>query len=236
MDYTSILSIIVIVLFLYCVYLLMRRGISSIRYDKMYGINTRGLRNWDKDKVYNRTESTPYPALNSFVKKYKMNDGDGLVDFGCGKGRVAIYLHHEYNISVTGVELNDLTYNEALKNVESYLSKQGKLNDDTLKIEQEYAEDYRIKENENKFFFFNPFHISIFKKVVHNILADAKESNKEVEIILYYPLKSYRRFLEEGTPFKLVQEISAAGSIGYREKFLIYKLTPLKFSKTVDRV
>lgn len=226
MDYISIISTIIILLFLYSVYLLVRRRNANIRYDKMFGIDTRGLRNWSKGKLYNRTESTPYLALRSFTKKYKMNPKDGLVDFGCGKGRVAIYLHDKYKISVTGIELNNLAYSEAVKNVESYLDKHEMINDGTLQIKQEYAEDYKIKENENKFFFFNPFHVSIFKKVVNNIIKDAEENNKEVEIILYYPLNSYMKFLRKETPFQLVQRIRASGSIGYREKFLIYKFIP----------
>lgn len=226
MDYISIISIIIILLFLHSVYLLIRRRNANIRYDKMFGIDTRGLRDWSKGKLYNRTESTPYLALSSLTKRYKINPKDGLVDFGCGKGRVAIYLHDKYKIPVTGIELNNLTYNEAVKNVESYLDKHEMINEGTLQIKQDYAEDYKIKENENKFFFFNPFDVSIFKKVVNNIIKDAEENNKEVEIILYYPLRSYMKFLRKETPLQLVQRIRASGSIGHREKFLIYKFTP----------
>lgn len=224
MDYISIISIIIILLFLHSVYLLVRRRNANIRYDKMFGINTRGLRNWSKSKLYNRTESTPYLALSSLAKKYKMSPKDGLVDFGCGKGRVAIYLHDKYKIPVTGIELNEITYNEAVENVESYRNKY-----DTnckVHIEMQFAEDYQIKTHENKFFFFNPFHVRIFKKVVNNIIKDAEENNKEVEIILYYPLGPYKKFLENETSFKLSQKIKAQGAIGFREKFLVYKFTP----------
>lgn len=228
MDYFTliynILSVVILVLFAYSMYLLIRRRLANKRYDQMFGINTGGLRNWDKKGIYNRTESTPYLALNSFTNEYKMNPEDGLVDFGCGKGRVALFLYDRYKINVTGIELNELTYNEAIDNIESY----GNKHDTNCKvnIEMQFAEDYQIKTHENKFFFFNPFDVSIFKKVVQNIIKDAKTNSKEVEIILYYPLGSYRKFLSNETPFKLSQKIKAQGAIGFREKFLVYKFTP----------
>lgn len=207
------------------------RDFWNKKYDKGLNIKTTGLRSWGKGSLYNRTESTPYLALNSLIEKYSMLPTDGLVDFGCGKGRVAIFLHHNYEILTTGIELNDLTYDEAVVNVENYSTLNNiDVNDSKVKIEKEYAEKYIIKENENKFFFFNPFDVSIFEKVISNIIEDSIYSNKEVELIVYYPIKSYRDFLENDTPFQLSRKIKAQGSIGFKEKFLIYKFNPKDFN------
>lgn len=201
------------------------RLVADRKYDSKLAIHTTGIRDWDKDKIYNRTESTPYLALNSFANKYKMSPEDSLVDFGCGKGRVAIFMHNKLNINVTGIELNELTYDEAIDNIKIYSNKYPDLNKD-LYIGKEYAQKYQIKENENKFFFFNPFDVSIFTEVVSNIIHNSNKYNKEVEIILYYPLSSYKHFLNSKTPFILTNKISAKCSIGFKEKFLIYKYTP----------
>lgn len=221
----KIVDIVVILLFLWIIYLMIKRVFVNKKNDEKLGIKTTGTRSWGRGSLYNRTESTPYLALKSLSEKYTMNSGDNLVDFGSGKGRVAIYLHDKYGIPVTGIELNDLTYNEAIENVNSYVDKKGSSKYE-VRIEKEYAEKYKIKPNENKFFFFNPFDVSIFEKVVKNIIDNAIENNKEVEIILYYPLSSYQDYLTQKTPFKLHEEISASGSIGFREKFLVYKFNP----------
>lgn len=211
----------------YSIMALFLRGVWSKKYDNKLNVVTTGLRSWGKGSLYNRTESTPYLALIGFSKKYSMSPKDGLVDFGCGKGRVAIFLHDKYKVPTTGIELNDLTFDEATENVESYLKANNANSVNSgIKIEKEYAEEYVIKKHENKFFFFNPFDVSIFKKVVSNIIEDAIYSNKEVELIVYYPIKSYREFLENNTQFKLSNKIVAQGAIGFTEKFLIYTFNP----------
>lgn len=223
--FIDIIQITIVLLFICVVYLLTKRALVNKGYDKKFGINTTGTRSWGKGSLYNRTESTPYMALNSFAHKYTMGPNDNLVDFGSGRSRVAIYMHNRFRIPVTGIELNDLTYDEAVTNVDSYLSNCEHTNA-KLKIEKEYAEKYEIKESENKFFFFNPFDVSIFEKVVNNIIRSSIKDSKEVEIILYYPLKAYKDFLDRKTGFVLVKKINSAGAIGFTEKFLIYKLIP----------
>lgn len=209
------LSIFLIVFLAYNLSALTYRNLFNKRCDKRLNVNTRGLRSWGRKSLYNRTESTPYLALHDFLKEYKFSKTDHLVDFGCGKGRVAIFFNKKCLVPVTGIELNDLTYEELKNNVES--SKAG-----SVVLRKEKAEEYKIADNENKFFFFNPFSSIIFKHVVKNIVEDARNKNKDIEIILYYPLQSYKEILEDD--FEVLKEIKVRGSIGYREKFLIYKL------------
>lgn len=221
----NIICVIFITVFSYYSFMLIRRMIANNTYDKKLGIHTTGVRSWDKSGLYNRTESTPYLALDSFCNSYKMEPADKLVDFGSGRNRVSIFFYDRFNISATGIELNDNTYNEAVANNILYLNKNyNKYN--TLNVEKQYAEKYEIKQDENKFFFFNPFDISIFKQVVYNIIENAILYNKVVEIILYFPLPSYTEFMNNETNFMLVNEIKPKGSIGKLEKFSIYKFTP----------
>ena len=223
-DVYNILMFISILSLIYIFVLVFRRIDENKRYDKRLGVSTTGVRSWDNSKVYNRTESTPYSALRSLVKEYKVNSDDSIVDFGSGKGRVAIFLHNKYRVAVTGIEANELTYDEAVENVKSYCDKFSYI-DHELKVEKEYAEEYAIKERENKFFFFNPFDVSIFEKVIDNIVVNSNDLNKEVEVILYFPIDEYVAYLEEAK-FTLIKKIKFPGSIGPREKFLIYRFNP----------
>ena len=238
LDMNYLLNIIcgvVILAALYVGYLLLNRKLVNRRLDRELGIVTGGIRSWGRGSCHNRTESTQYLALNSFADNYKMSSDDSLVDFGAGKGRVIIFIHDRFKISVTGIELHEISYGEAIDNVNSYLgncfqngnsSKRRYKTGKKLTIEKGYAEEYRIKEKDNKFFFFNPFDVDTFKLVVANIIESSDRYNKEVDIILYYPLSCYVEFLINETGFVLVDEIKYIGSIGSKDRFQIYRLTP----------
>lgn len=226
MDYLlNIICGVVILAALYVGYLLLNRKLVNRRLDRELGIVTGGIRSWGRGSCHNRTESTQYLALNSFADNYKMSFDDSLVDFGAGKGRVAIFIYDRFKISVTGIELHEISYGEAVDNVNSYLGKHGGTGK-KLTVERGYAEEYRIKEKDNKFFFFNPFDVDTFKLVVANIIESSDRDNKEVDIILYYPLSCYVEFLTNETGFVLVDEIKYSGSIGSKDSFQIYRLTP----------
>lgn len=89
--------------------------------DKSLYIKTVGIREWgNKSAKFNRYEATPYEALDKLFITYKIDKGDRLVDFGCGRGRVIFYIHNRFHIPVTGIEVNDVTFSEALENKKWY--------------------------------------------------------------------------------------------------------------------
>src|SRR5690625_3631562 len=86
----------------------------------MLNIRTTGLREWRKETRYHRYEATPYKALDELFKFYKLEQSDRVVDVGCGRGRVPFYIHNRFKIPVTGVEVNDLTFDEPFDIKRSY--------------------------------------------------------------------------------------------------------------------
>ena len=192
--------------------------------DKLLGIRTVGIREW-KDGVvhYNRYEATPYKALKSLFKHYKFSKTDKVVDFGCGRGGVAFYIHNHFNIPVTGIEVNDKTYEEALDNKTRY---KFKAKDIGAPIHFHYglAEHYKIDKSYNCFYFFNPFSVQIFKKVINNILRSVEKDIRTVDLILYYPLPEFKDFLKNNTPFTIINKIRIPGTKDCHEKFIIYRL------------
>lgn len=221
----NISFIIYIAMVLFLVYKALRRKFTSEKYDAELGIKTTGYRYMDNQKLYNRTESTPYLALKTLVDKYNVSEGDELVDFGAGKGRISIYLNKSMGIPVTGVEINKITFDEANNNLKNY-HKQSERSPSEVSFVLDYAEEYQIKEQENIFFFFNPFHIEIFKKVTANIISNAEKHNKSVDIILYYPMNGFQQYLNENTAFELVKNFNTKGMISRREKIMIYRYEP----------
>lgn len=179
----------------------------------------------DNQKLYNRTESTPYLALDTLAEKYIVPTNSRLVDVGAGKGRVSFYINHVMGISVTGIEINETSYDEAQENLRHYKDKFLD-RDSTVEFTFEYAEKYPIKEKDNIFFFFNPFHTNVFKKVVGNIISNADYYNKSVDIILYYPMDGFEKYLNEETMFEVFDSFNTKGMISRREKIVIYRYYP----------
>ncbi|NLJ70708.1 MAG: hypothetical protein GX328_04520 [Clostridiaceae bacterium] len=99
--------------------------------DRELNIQTRIMREWttiEDVMSYNRLESTPYQALDKLFEINELGPDSNFVDFGCGSGRVAFYVHNRFNIPVTGIELNMQTYLELRENLNSYLAADPQVN------------------------------------------------------------------------------------------------------------
>src|SRR5699024_12608611 len=106
--------------------------------------------------------------LHTLFKEYKLQRTDGFVDFGSGKGRLLFYVHNLFGASVTGIEMNEYRNKKTKKNKKKYL-KQAKQRAD-IQLECCLAEEYLVQSTNNVFYFFNPFSVQIFMKVIQNIL------------------------------------------------------------------
>lgn len=198
-------------------------SLAERKLDSKLQIRTVGLREWGSNTpAYNRYEATPYSALDKLFQLYTFEKNDRLVDFGCGRGRVTFYVHNKFNIPVTGVEAHDKTFEEVLKNKRTYRKKRQHIKA-PITLEYALAEQYEIDENDNCFYFFNPFSIKIFKRVISNILKSVKENCRTVELILYYPLPEFKEYLRVSTPFEMINKVKVAGDHGKYGKFVIYR-------------
>jgi SAM-dependent methyltransferase len=192
-------------------------------YDELLNIHTaEKQKGFNKSSHYYRYEPTPYSALEDLFNEYELKSSDHVVDFGCGKGRLNFYINHFFNAYVTGIEMNETFYLEAIENLNSY----EKESNDKIQFCCCLAEEYQIDPFENRFYFFNPFSVQIFMKVVNNILLSVEESERDVELILYYPSDDYIYYLENDTVFELKQEVKIPGLYEFvpYERFLIYRL------------
>lgn len=193
--------------------------------DRELNIDTSGIREWRDEearKFYNRTEATPYQAIDKLFEYYKLLSNANFVDFGCGTGRMTFYIHHRFKVPVTGIELNDLTYTDLLKNKKMYSAKHSN-NKASLEIIQEYAENYSIRKNQNTFYFFNPFTVNIFAKVINNIEQSLLENPRDADIILYYPVYQLQQLMRDRRMFERVGSINLQNIFEDEyEKFIIY--------------
>ncbi len=195
-------------------------------YEKLLNIKTCGEQKIFNDSPhYNRYEPTAYSLLDELTTHYDFTAEDNVVDFGCGKGRLNFYLDHHFASSVTGIEMDPFFHQQALDNKKGYLKKH-RQNSAKLNFLHCFAEDYAVKADDNKFYFFNPFSLQIFIKVVGNILLSVEKQPRNVDLILYYPSYDYSCFLENSTAFTLLQQITSphANDRDPRNIFAIYRL------------
>ncbi|MHA6253370.1 class I SAM-dependent methyltransferase [Oceanobacillus sp. CAU 1775] len=200
---------------------------KQYKYDKLFGIKT------GEDKYmlvppsyhYNPYEPTSYEALETLIEAYEISENDYIVDFGSGKGRANFFLHHYTGATVKGVEMDEHFIEDAMINQEHYLKKfpQAKGGIEFIAC---LAEEYRIADEDNRFYFFNPFSVQIFTKVIQNILHSVEKHPRTVDILLYYPHEEFIYYLAKNTNFELHQEIKLAGFYekNINERILIYRL------------
>ncbi|MFD3448257.1 methyltransferase [Microbacteriaceae bacterium 4G12] len=195
-------------------------------YDALLNIKTTGdQEGFYKSFHYHRYEPTPYSALEVLFDKYELKSSDRIVDFGCGKGRLNFYIHHFYHASVIGIEMNETFYQEALENRNNYVKKAEK-GKDNIHFQCCLAQEYQIDPLDNIFYFFNPFSVQVFMNVVNNILLSVEQSQREIELVLYYPSEDYIYFLDLQTSFELKEEVILPGLYerNVNERFLVYRL------------
>ena len=195
-------------------------------YEKLLNINTAGNENWNKTSPHNHPyQPTLYEALDTLFEKYDLDDDDHIVDFGSGKGRIVFYINHFFRCYANGVEMNEIYYNESLLNKSKYIQKHKKM-EDKVNFYCNLSQNYNVEEKDNKFYFFNPFSVQIFMKVIENILKSFEKSPRDMDLIIYYPSDEYIQFLEYRTPFMFENEIilEELYKNDDKEKFVIYSL------------
>jgi SAM-dependent methyltransferase len=194
-------------------------------YDAILNIKTTEDRVIDPFRHYYPYQPTPYTVLQQLVENYWLKPSDRIVDFGCGKGRTLIYLHHNFGASVCGIEINANLYKAAEQNRLRYIKRKPKYID-KIQFHHTIAENYDITPEDNKFYFFHPFSMGIFKTVIQRVLASFDAHPREVELILYYPPADYLHYIEEETDFVLSKEIKINGVFEQNpnEKIMIYTL------------
>ncbi|WP_312096025.1 methyltransferase [Niallia sp.] len=194
----------------------------TLNYDKLLHIETEEKQvGFNKSYHYHRYEPTPYNHLEQLLDKFPLRETDHVVDFGCGKGRLNFFIHYLFQSTVTGIEMNEEFYQDALVNLQKY-TKRRKKSKEKISFYLGTAEDYSIRKEENYFYFFNPFSIQIFRRIISNIMYSLEEGNREVRIILYFPSDEYRFYMENHPSFSIVGEVQV-GKNKDKDKFIIYK-------------
>ena len=189
----------------------------EIKGEKQYGINTTGFSGLQKLKangidISHATIYMPasYYLLSKAFEHYPKSTKNNFVDIGCGKGRtLCVAASKEFN-KVSGVDISADLCTAAILNLEK-TKKTHPLLEYTLHTMN--AANYKIPDDADCIFFFNPFDEIIMRQVVYNIQSSLRQYPRSMVIIYANPLHD-NFFLD----------------IGFKEKYYTSEMDYLEMS------
>lgn len=192
--------------------------------DQFLHIQTTEIKDLPLFSNYYPYEPTPYDVLDLCFDNIELAQDDCFVDFGCGKGRVVFYVNHRYHIDTLGIEINKNYIQDAYQNKMQYV-KNHHLAERSVNFLNAKAEQYKIQPTDNIFFFFNPFSVQIFRKVIYNILKSQQGNSRKIYVILYYPSFEYIQYLKSETKFKVIKDVLVPNQFAYNthERIMIFE-------------
>ena len=177
------------------------------RWEKRLNIST-GAANHEKDDAnHSRYEPTSYAVLERLAESGRIGRDDTLVDYGCGKGRVSLFLSHATGCRSIGVEYDPLLHAQAQENLAGYAGRR-----DRVRFVCENAEIFDAA-GADCFYFFNPFPVKILRAVMGRILDSYYAAPRRLTLFFYYALDDHLAYLmaESGLQY--------AGAIDCRDLF-----------------
>lgn len=191
------------------------------QWDKLLKIKTTGRDDSKADTYHYPYEPTSYEVLERLVQSGYIAKKNTVIDYGCGKGRVSIFLNHELKCKTIGVEFDERIFQKAEENRKSYGEYQ--------KVEFVCigAEKFEVQDAD-RFYFFNPFSVEILRSVVGHILVSYYDNPREMQLFFYYPNDEYIAYLMTEDMLMFADEIDCRDLFGggndNREKILVFEI------------
>lgn len=187
-------------------------------WDQLLQIQTTGRDDTNADAYRHPYEPTPYTVLERLADSGFFREEDVVLDYGCGKGRVGFFLSYRTKANTIGIEYDERIYQSALENQKCAKGKSS--------FVLTRAEEYQVPARVNRCYFFNPFSVEIFHKVMARILDSWYETPREIYLFFYYPSDDFLAYLMTVDELEFYDEIPCddlfAGDP--RERILIFQL------------
>ena len=198
-----------------------RMNTSETRWDKLLKIRTTGRDDSRSDQYRYPYEPTPYSVLERLANSGYIRKKNVLLDYGCGKGRVELFMAYQTRCHAIGIEYDDRIFATACENKKSGISGERT----TFLLEN--AEHYQVPTEVDRVFFFNPFSIEILRKVIAAVNASCYEKPREMLLFFYYPQDEYISYLMTVDELMFVDEIDCRDLFdgeNPRERIVIFKV------------
>ena len=169
-------------------------------WEHLLNIHTEGDDDGLSDLHHHRYEPTPYAILERLLDSGYLNHAKHLIDIGCGKGRIPIFFAQTLGISTTGID-----FDENLIRIAQHNHNESK-HRDNIQFICGPAEDYHFT-NEDAIYFFNPFSLKIFQKVLAHIINSYYENQRLIRLFFYYMDDDMLAYMMMQNEFMFVDEI-----------------------------
>ena len=194
---------------------------SETTWDKLLQIKTTGRDDSNSDQYRYPYEPTPYSVLERLANSGLIRKKDVVLDYGCGKGRVDFFLSYQTKANTLGIEYDERIYQGALENKKTAVSGA------RTEFVPARAEEYEVPAEVNRCYFFNPFSVELFRKVMARILESYYANPRELYLFFYYPSEEYVSYLMTVEELEFYDEI-ACGDLfegkDSRERILIFMI------------
>ena len=195
---------------------------SETRWDKLLKIRTTGRDDSRSDQYRYPYEPTPYSVLERLANSGYIRKKNVLLDYGCGKGRVELFMAYQTRCHAIGIEYDDRIFETACENKNSGISGERT----TFLLEN--AEHYQVPTEVDRVFFFNPFSIEILRKVIAVVTASCYEKPRELLLFFYYPQDEYISYLMTVDELMFIDEIDCRDLFdgeNPRERIVIFEVS-----------
>lgn len=190
-------------------------------WEKFLRIKTTGRDDSRSDTFRYPYEPTSYEVLVRLSNTGLIGKNNTLLDYGCGKGRVSIFMAYQTKCHSIGIEYDERIYSRAISN------KSDAVSSNRVEFICADATEIKIPSDVDRFFFFNPFSVEIFKRVLANIIDSYYENQREMLIMCYYPSDEYIMYLSQEYNVTFVEELDCSDisdGEARREKIIIYRV------------
>lgn len=170
-------------------------------WEKLLKIKTSGRDASSADLYRFPYEPTAYTVLERLANTGHIRRDNVLLDYGCGKGRVGLFMSYQTRCRSIGIEYDERIFEGAVRNLSTAVSA------GRAAFELCSAEHYRVPEEVDRIFFFNPFSHEILHKVFARISESYYEHPRRIMLFFYYPSEEYMDFLMANDLLEFVEEI-----------------------------
>ena len=193
---------------------------NEVRWDKLLHVKTTGRDDSRADQYHYPYEPTPYAVLERLANSGYITKKNTLVDYGCGKGRVDFFLSYQTRCKSIGIEYDDRIHAGTVENKKTAVS--GGRTEFVLGS----AEDYEVPKDADRFYFFNPFSVTLLRKVMSKIEESYYKNPREILLFFYYPSDEYVAYLMTKDSVTFSDEIDCRDLFegdNQREKILVFE-------------
>ena len=193
---------------------------NEVRWDKLLHVKTTGRDDSRADQYHYPYEPTPYAVLERLANSGYITKKNTLVDYGCGKGRVDFFLSYQTRCKSIGIEYDERIHAGTVENKKTAVS------GGRTKFILGSAEEYEVPEDADRFYFFNPFSVTLLRKVMNKIEESYYKNPREILLFFYYPSDEYVAYLMTKDAVSFFDEIDCRDLFegdNKREKILVFE-------------